>query len=436
MIHSGFMKDGILEFLFNYFRRLLNAMLLNDKFMMRLTALLTFIIVSSSIIAQPPQQRDFLKFQKSFKAVNDAFSNKEDSLKAQFAAKGLVWPAKFVYIRSFKYDSQLEVWVKDKKQDPYKLFKTYRICALAGNLGPKRFEGDYQVPEGFYYFNEFKGRSNYHLALGLNYPNASDRILGDSIRPGADVYVHGSCVTVGCIPITDGPIEELYVLAANTRNAGQDFIPVHVFPARFKKAKNQELLARFLVQRPDYEPLVKNLETVYYYFEEKKQLPVILVDKQGSYFTAEDFHRTVVAKVVEKKFVENTEPRNQASKVKTFTDNEFFPSVYKMASYPGGIKEFQVFIDKLSEDLSPLMPSTRKRMFIQVDFVVDKQGNVVNVKVGDNANNEMNNLILRRFESLPKWSPAERQEPVAMRLVQTIVVEGKPVAELIKTEED
>jgi murein L,D-transpeptidase YafK len=32
-------------------------------------------------------------------------------------------------------------------------------------------EGDYQVPEGFYYITEFNPASNYHLSLGINYPN-------------------------------------------------------------------------------------------------------------------------------------------------------------------------------------------------------------------------------------------------------------------------
>jgi murein L,D-transpeptidase YafK len=106
-----------------------------------------------------------------------------------------------------------------------------------GSLGPKRIQGDYQVPEGFYYVNEFNPNSNYHLALGLNYPNASDKILSDSVQPGGDIYIHGSCVTTGCIPIKDDQIEELYVLTTFARNLGQDFIPVHIFPVRFNNAR-------------------------------------------------------------------------------------------------------------------------------------------------------------------------------------------------------
>src|ERR1043165_8982188 len=142
--------------------------------------------------------QSFIDYQKTFPRPNEAMKRKEDSLKKQFADKNLKWPARYVYIRSFKYDSQLEVWVKDELKEPFKLFNTYKVCALAGSLGPKRMEGDYQVPEGFYMVSEFNPKSEYYLSLGLNYPNVSDRILSDIERPGSDIYIHGSCITVGC----------------------------------------------------------------------------------------------------------------------------------------------------------------------------------------------------------------------------------------------
>src|SRR5258706_520242 len=98
----------------------------------------------------------FLDYQKTFERPAEALSRKEDTLKKQFEAKKLTWPAKYIYLRSFKYDSQLEVWVKNEISEPFQLFKTYRVCALAGTIGPKRMEGDYQVPEGFDYFEKYK----------------------------------------------------------------------------------------------------------------------------------------------------------------------------------------------------------------------------------------------------------------------------------------
>src|SRR5215831_12591354 len=210
-----------------------------------LVAALVVLMVGETVIAQNSVSTfNFLEYQRS--RIGDVVKRKEDTLMKQFQEKGLVWPAKFVYLRSFKYDSQLEVWVKSDKNDKFHLFKTYKICAMAGTLGPKRIQGDFQVPEGFYYINEFKPDSKYHLSLGLNYPNASDKILSDSLQPGGDIYIHGSCVTTGCIPITDGQIEELYVLAARAKSEGQDFIPVHIYPIRFENQKSSDYLAKFL----------------------------------------------------------------------------------------------------------------------------------------------------------------------------------------------
>ena len=101
--------------------------------------------------------------------------------------------------------------------------------------------GDYQVPEGFYYINEFNPKSEYHFALGLNYPNASDHILSDSIQPGGDIYIHGSCVTTGCIPITDGQIEELYVLGGPCQGPGRGFYPRTYFPGELRQSAKRRI---------------------------------------------------------------------------------------------------------------------------------------------------------------------------------------------------
>jgi murein L,D-transpeptidase YafK len=228
-------------------------------------------------------QNSFVDYQKSFQKVSDIFKRKEDTLKKQFAARNLKWPAKYIYVRSFKYDSELEVWVKNTEEEEYKLFKTYKVCALAGTLGPKRIEGDYQVPEGFYYINEFKPNSSYHLSLGLNYPNAADRILADSSQPGGDIYIHGSCVTTGCIPITNPQIEELYILTSHARGQGEDFIPVHIYPVRFTNPKSMAYLDKLMKDDPDLKSFEKSIKQVYDYFEVTRQLPVVGVNTKGEY---------------------------------------------------------------------------------------------------------------------------------------------------------
>ncbi|HEY8387939.1 MAG TPA: hypothetical protein VIK74_05010, partial [Parasegetibacter sp.] len=88
------------------------------------TLLLSFILPGSLSIHAQTAVSNFIDYQKSFPKISDVLSRKEDLLVKEFAAKGLTWPAKQVYIRSFKYDSQLEVWVRNDRADSFVLFKT------------------------------------------------------------------------------------------------------------------------------------------------------------------------------------------------------------------------------------------------------------------------------------------------------------------------
>lgn len=240
-------------------------------------------IASLAILPVATAQNSYTSLKASSTKAVGAFSKVEDSLRKQFETKKLSWPPQQLYVRSFKYDRQVEVWVKGKAGEQFKLFKTYRMCMQSGTIGPKRMEGDYQMPEGFYYINEFKPYSNFHLALGINYPNASDKVLSDSRRPGGDIYIHGGCVSTGCIAISDQPIEELYVLTTNVKDQGQDFIPVHVFPVKYSVKKSFEYLAQATKENQPLQKFAITLKAAYDEFEEKKQLPLILVNKKGEY---------------------------------------------------------------------------------------------------------------------------------------------------------
>jgi murein L,D-transpeptidase YafK len=278
----------------------------------------------------------FLEYQKTFPRPAEALARKEDTLQKQFQAKKLVWPAKYIYIRSFKYDSQMEVWVKNDIKDPFQLFKTYKVCALAGTLGPKRMEKDFQVPEGFYYINEFNPKSDYYLSLGINYPNVSDRILSDSLQPGGGIYIHGSCVTVGCIPITDGQIDELYILAAHAKDAGEDFIPVHIFPIRYNVKRSADYLKALTKDDPSLKQFALKLEDAFDYFEKYRQLPVIMVDEKGEY---------VIDGIVRKSILNEKErPVHIPMSHRTRNITDLSDAVHQLPQFPGG---GQAFLDYL-----------------------------------------------------------------------------------------
>lgn len=140
---------------------------------------------------------------------------------------GSEYPPRRVLLRAFKQERELELWAGGAS-GPLRLLRTYPICASSGTLGEKTRAGDGQVPEGFYEIAGFNPASSFHLSLRVSYPNARDKLLRHT---GGDIFIHGNCVTIGCIPIEDGPIEELYVIASDARAAGAR-LPVHIFPGR------------------------------------------------------------------------------------------------------------------------------------------------------------------------------------------------------------
>lgn len=384
--------------------------------MKQLSALIVIFFCALAINGQTAASVfSFIDYQRSFPRFSDALKRKEDTLMKQFREKKMAWPVKNMYIRSFKYDSKMEVWVKYDNEEKYRLFKTYKVCALAGSLGPKRMQGDYQVPEGFYHINEFNPRSTFHLSLGLNYPNSSDRILSDSIQPGGDIYIHGKCVTSGCIPITDGQIEELYILAAHAHSQGQDFIPVHIFPIDFKNQKSAEYLSRYLKQFPEYTYLSNELKQAFLYFEKTKKLPLIMIGKKGEY---------IVGNHVEME--PDPQPAVNAKvrrPVKEFKEEDLAKVVDKLPVYPGGSDAFQGFLNDLAVEMSPYLERDVKRTYVMVEFIIDKEGKPSYAKVIKGGNDEMNDKLQERFENMPAWAPAIRTDKkVSIKLKQSIEI--------------
>lgn len=226
--------------------------------------------------------QDFKSYQMSAPRVQKAYRENAGKLRQEFENKNLNWPPKDLLIRSFKAHNEMQVWVKDYNVDTYCLFKDYRICALSGSLGPKRWEGDRQVPEGYYFIADFNPNSEFDLSLMLNYPNYSDLILGDSEHPGGDIYVHGGCVTVGCMPMTNPIIEEIYTLCLVARINGQKNIPVHVFPVRFNDT-TLDFLQREYANAPIKQRFWLNLKAGYDYFQKHHKIFPVMYNPKGDY---------------------------------------------------------------------------------------------------------------------------------------------------------
>ena len=244
---------------------------------MRLLVLI-FLLVSLQMYAQD----SFKEKQLQYLIVQIAYAEKYDEIRLHCNKFGIDINDIQIFIRAFKKERKLEVWAKNTKDESYTIIRKYRFCNSSGKLGPKRKQGDMQTPEGFYFIDRFNPKSKFFLSLGTNYPNKSDLFFADKKTPGGDIFIHGNCVTTGCIPITDERIKELYVLAVEARNNGQKKIPLHIFPLKMHKLKYNELKKSY----SDNEDLIlfwENLKPVYDYFEESKKFPAIWVDGDGKY---------------------------------------------------------------------------------------------------------------------------------------------------------
>ena len=244
--------------------------------MKTIIAILTTLITTTSFLIWT----DFKTEQLKNSRVKTAYCEKEDRVRSLLNNKGI--STVHIFIRAFKKEQVVELWAKNNSDVEFKKITQYDFCVTSGELGPKRRQGDWQIPEGFYHIDRFNPWSSFYLSLGINYPNASDRVLGYRQDLGGDIFIHGDCVTIGCIPITDDNIKELYVFAVEAKDNGQDKIPVYIFPDRLTEENIQKLNQEHQTNNK----LIgfwANLKEGYDYFESQKILPKVAVSKDGKY---------------------------------------------------------------------------------------------------------------------------------------------------------
>jgi murein L,D-transpeptidase YafK len=204
------------------------------------------------------------------------------SVQQAFEQAGVDFPPDGIFLRVFKREGRLELWAR-KGGVPFRLIRSYAITQSSGKPGPKRREGDLQVPEGFYEIDRFNPESSYHLSLGLNYPNASDRLRSDPERPGYDIFLHGGAGSIGCVPLGDAPIEEVFLALWEAREHGLRSFPVHVFPG-VMRGPDWDAFAGEQTQRdPALRTFWDELQPGYDAFEATHLVPDVTVESDGRY---------------------------------------------------------------------------------------------------------------------------------------------------------
>jgi murein L,D-transpeptidase YafK len=174
-----------------------------------------------------------------------------------------------IYIRIFKKEHILELWVKVGKK--YKLFNSYKVLRESGRMGPKLKEGDKQNPEGVYKVSKasLKPDSKYHLAINIGYPNIYDRHLG---RTGSAIMIHGSNKSIGCFAMGDSGIEKIYKVIEDSLNGGQRSIDIAIFPF-IMNDENMKKYDKFASLHAFW----KQMQNIYYIFEIERVPPKVIV---------------------------------------------------------------------------------------------------------------------------------------------------------------
>ena len=106
------------------------------------------------------------------------------------------------------------------------VLRSYDIHLGFAPIGHMEFEGDGKTPEGLYRIDRRNPDSQFHLSLGISYPNTSDVAKARAMNksPGGDIFIHGQKNrfksdsedwTWGCISVTNDEIEEIYAMVAN-----------------------------------------------------------------------------------------------------------------------------------------------------------------------------------------------------------------------------
>lgn len=211
-----------------------------------LIVLFTFFFLCSGMTSETYREK-----QMKYTRVREAYNLKGKTVAKTLAGFSISRDSLRIYLRAFKTEKKVELWAKNSCDSIFTMIKEFPICDLSGYVGPKRRSYDLQVPEGFYHISGMNPFSKYYLSMKINYPNASDSIRGVRRHLGNNIFIHGSCISSGCLAMTDDRIRELYVYCVEAYNAGQEEIGLTIFPARLTDATYSKLIYTYRKYKDD-----------------------------------------------------------------------------------------------------------------------------------------------------------------------------------------
>lgn len=224
----------------------------------------------------------FREEQMAYTRVREAYADKEKIVVKTLNEHSISRDSLRIYLRAFKTEKKIELWAKNDSDSVFGLLKEFGICDISGNIGPKRRSHDLQVPEGFYHISGLNPYSKYYLSMQINYPNTSDSIRGVQGHLGNFIFIHGECISSGCIAITNDRIKELYVYCIEAYNSGQEQIDLIIYPAQLTDSVYSMLTAKYS-KKKDNISLWADLKKSYDLFNSKKIPPTVKFHSDGTH---------------------------------------------------------------------------------------------------------------------------------------------------------
>jgi len=188
-----------------------------------------------------------------------------------------------VFLRLFKKEQELELWMQARGQSDFTLFRVYRLQASSLTPGPKRRDGDRLIPEGFYYqtasqYREREKSVGDREEIDLGYPNDRDRF--DPDVSGVAVLAVGASRDSVCL-LSESDMAEVKTMIGAAFSTGQRVLRMHLFPFRM----SDEMMSREWNESSASADFWMNLKEGYDFFENAGFPPSVTADSSGYHFS-------------------------------------------------------------------------------------------------------------------------------------------------------
>ena len=154
-------------------------------------------VISYFLLTSVNNYAEFIDDQLVYKNVKQAYNEKLEKITSTLAKFDFEVSDFELMLKAYKYEELMYLYVRKKSTDEWFIYTQFPFCTTSGTLGPKVQEWDLQIPEGYYYINDFNPYSSFLLSLGVSYPNAADKLKRPAPRKGDGIYIHGGCATIG-----------------------------------------------------------------------------------------------------------------------------------------------------------------------------------------------------------------------------------------------